>query len=595
MLSELEARLGCNWLSIHKAISETETKISYLQTALTSESKQFLSPGASFVCFGSLARAEWTCHSDLDWIMLVRDGTEEQHAISLQSLSTRLNKTKEIGPATGGMFGSTISIENLTASIRRQASVKDLSVRLLLLLESIAVGDDERQKEAIREILTAYLTDSNPHPDHAETISDVLLNDIAVFGKIMAVNLEHESEEQSGPKWGLRNAKRRFSRRLIVATGSLACLRWRQHCAAFSTNGRTTAHYAIEYFKRYLARPPLEILAAEVIQAGVPDSIARKAFGAYDQFLAILDDADSREQLARLPQHLAGASDLFRRVRGIGQEFWGDLHKSLNLTSVAPVNWHHSFSGGGDMNASNNRQALGANHESNAGMVLIRIVSLHPEIGQVFFGAPRVNPSLRDRVGYPGPEWTFVEQALKRYPDLPLPARVRCLLSISEMPEGILEAMSYHQGIAATRFSVKVEELTPERVEELVERAAPNSLFSVCSQVQLKNGSTKHIPMMDFLCPKSERSLEVVRRVAPLFGAGGGFILESDRSYHFYGSRLLSEWELVRFLARALLFAPVVDQTWIAHQLIDKCCALRIRPHKGAGAAPPLVYNVDQR
>ena len=133
MLSELEARLGCNWLSIHKAISETETKISYLQTALTSESKQFLSPGASFVCFGSLARAEWTCHSDLDWIMLVRDGTEEQHAISLQSLSTRLNKTKEIGPATGGMFGSTISIENLTASIRRQASVKDLSVRLLLL------------------------------------------------------------------------------------------------------------------------------------------------------------------------------------------------------------------------------------------------------------------------------------------------------------------------------------------------------------------------------------------------------------------------------------------------------------------------------
>ena len=90
--------------------------------------------------------------------------------------------------------------------------------------------------------------------------------------------------------------------------------------------------------------------------------------------------------------------------------------------------------------------------------------------------------------------------------------------------------MSFHQGIPETRFAVKVEELTPGLARELVERAAPKSLLSPCSEVQLKNGSTKHIPMMDFLCPKSQRSLEVVRSVAARLGAGGGFILESDRS-----------------------------------------------------------------
>ena len=336
-MTELEARLNCNWLNIRKAISETQTKIWYLQAALFADNKHSLSPRASFVCFGSLARAEWTCQSDLDWIMLVREGTQEQHAIALRTLSARLNKTKEIGPEPGGMFGSTISVGDLVASITRQSSVKDLSVRLLLLLESIAVGDDEPQKEAIREILAAYLTNPNLGPDQAENISDVLFNDIASFGKMMAVDLEEESEEQDGQKWGLRNAKRRFSRKLIIATGSLACLRWKRHCADLSADGRPAAHRAIEYFEGYLARPSLEILATEVIQAGVPDSVARRAFGAYDQFLAILDDADSREHLARLPQHLADTSALFRRVRAIGQEFWDDLHKSLNLTRVASV------------------------------------------------------------------------------------------------------------------------------------------------------------------------------------------------------------------------------------------------------------------
>jgi hypothetical protein len=245
------------------------------------------------------------------------------------------------------------------------------------------------------------------------------------------------------------------------------------------------------------------------------------------------------------------------------------------------------------MDASNSKQRLEAIVGSNACTVLIGIVNMHQEIGQVFFGAPRLNPSLRGRVGYPSLEWNFVEQAVNRYRDLALPARVKCLLSMAEVPEGVLEAMSFHQMIAETRFAVKVEELTPRLLRELVEGAAPDSVFSLCSQVRLKDGSTKHIPMMDFLSLKSQRSLEVVRRVAARLGAGGGLILESDRSYHFYGSQLLSEWELVRFLASALLFAPVVDQGWIAHQLIDRCCALRIGPHKRGGAEPTLVCHVD--
>jgi hypothetical protein len=331
----LESRLNCGWLNIRKAISKSASKISYLQAALFADGQQSLSPGASFVCFGSLARAEWTFQSDLDWIMLISGGSEEQHAIALQTLTARLDETKEIGPALGGMFGSTVLVANLTASIRRPSSVRDLSVRLLLLLESIAVGDGNPRREAIHEILAAYLTNPYQHPDQAENISDLLLNDLASFGEIMAVDFEQVRQEQEGQKWGLRNAKRRFSRKLIIATGSLACLRWKLQCAELPPHGRPAAHNAIEYFEGYLVRPPLEILAAEVVQAKIPNSVARRMFDTYDQFLGILDDADSREHLARLPQHLANTSSLFRQVQAIGEEFGRELYHLLNLARVA--------------------------------------------------------------------------------------------------------------------------------------------------------------------------------------------------------------------------------------------------------------------
>jgi hypothetical protein len=588
-LTALEVRLGCKWLSIHSAISKAKSKISYLQTALFADDRQILSPSACFVCFGSLARAEWTRQSDLDWILLVREGTEEQHAIALRALTAKLNKTKEIGPASRGMFGRTVFVANLTASITRLSSVADLSLRLLLLLESIAVGDNNPRTKAIREVLAAYLRQAKPCPGRAENISEVLLDDIMRFGQTMAVDLKREPPEQDGQKWGLRNVKRSFSRKLIIVTGSLACLRWKQRCRELPSHRRPAAHDAIDYFEAYLSRPPLEILASEVIQAGVPDSVAGRIFGAYDQFLAVLDDPDSREHLTRLPQNLADTSSLFRKFRAVGQEFDDDLHQLLNLS-------HIGFRDrvGGDMNARNTDAGLRPPLGSSTVTVFMAIAGMHPEIEQVHLGAPKVNPSLRDRLGDASLGWEFVQEAINRFPDLALPPWTKCLLSRCEIPERILEEVTFHQGIAETRFAVNVEELTPAVFQHLLERARPNSLFSLCSQVKLKNGVTKHIPMLDFLCPKSQSALLSVRRIAACLHAGAGFILESDRSYHFYGSQLLSEQELIRFLANALLFAPIVDQSWIAHQLMDNCCALRIGPRKPGGAVPTLVSFVNQ-
>jgi len=333
-LTELEARLDCDWRSIRRAISASQKKRQHLEKTVFSERERFLAPDAGFVCFGSLARGEWTCQSDLDWILLACDGTEEQHGPSLRTLSDRLEEAKELGPWLGGMFASTIFVRDLAASVKQPFSRNNFSLRLLVLLESVGIGDDTPRKKAIRDILAAYFHHPGAGLLRAKDIADPLLNDIVRFGRIMAVDLGHK-EEQDGKQWGLRNAKRRFSRTLIILTGSLACARWRQNCGSLLTNGRPALDQAIDFFESYLARPSLEVLAAEVIRARVSDSIARKAFGAYDQFLTILDDAESRQHLAELPRHLADTSALFKRVQVIGRDFCCELWNSLSLPLLA--------------------------------------------------------------------------------------------------------------------------------------------------------------------------------------------------------------------------------------------------------------------
>jgi hypothetical protein len=67
--------------------------------------------------------------------------------------------------------------------------------------------------------------------------------------------------------------------------------------------------------------------------------------------------------------------------------------------------------------------------------------------------------------------------------------------------------------------------------------------------------------MMDFRCPQTDHCLSLVRKVAALFGVGRGYMLETDGSYHFYGAELLTASEQTSFLARALLFSPIVDRS----------------------------------
>lgn len=98
--------------------------------------------------------------------------------------------------------------------------------------------------------------------------------------------------------------------------------------------------------------------------------------------------------------------------------------------------------------------------------------------------------------------------------------------------------------------------------------------------VTLADGRRMHIPMLDFHIEVSPANTRIVTDICSLL-CQEGFILNSGKSYHFIGTGLLTDEGLNKFLGKALLFTPIVDEIWIAHQLQEQSCTLRFGEKHG--------------
>lgn len=119
-------------------------------------------------------------------------------------------------------------------------------------------------------------------------------------------------------------------------------------------------------------------------------------------------------------------------------------------------------------------------------------------------------------------------------------------------------------------------------------------ILALSSRLVSDGGDEWHIPMLDYRVPVSPDNEVLI--LAQLHALGeAGWLLHSGRSYHFIGQGLLAGPEgLMRFLGRALLFAPIVDGRWIAHQLVEGACSLRLTSGDERQPPPHLVRSVPR-
>lgn len=131
-------------------------------------------------------------------------------------------------------------------------------------------------------------------------------------------------------------------------------------------------------------------------------------------------------------------------------------------------------------------------------------------------------------------------------------------------------------------LEVSTNEISPSLLSSLKSKTEEEEAIGLLSRVSIllnSPGSFRelHIPMIDFSCRISARNQKMIKQSMKEVGEEKGAILESGRSYHYYGLSLMTEEDWHRFLGKCLLLPDnIIDSRYIGHSLLEGCCCLRI-------------------
>jgi predicted nucleotidyltransferase len=325
MVQKLEASLGCDWSAIRRAQETTAQQHEVLDSAL----KGKVAHDTSVVLFGSIARGEVTSGSDADWILLIDGQAVPEHENQRKDVADLLEEKKFGRPGRSGVFGCMVGSHSLVHEIGGEDDTNSNTTRrILLLLESLAVGDDTAAHTRVRQqILNRYLQDDNGllYGKGPFRVPRFLLNDVTRYWRTITVDFVYKQRSDAGEKWALRNAKLRLSRKLVFTSGLLRCFfchldpRAEDARQDLARNNDPTKLAA--YMESELIVSPLELLARAAARPSVPQSTAKLLFDSYNGFLDLLDNEEDRKELAKLRPHEVGNSKVWTRIRVFGRDF----------------------------------------------------------------------------------------------------------------------------------------------------------------------------------------------------------------------------------------------------------------------------------
>jgi len=343
----LERKLGCTWQHLRKADSQASNALKDLVTILEKGLGKFATEDANLVAFGSLARREWIdWESDLDWTYLIDGQANSRHLGIAQQIRSTLQKEKRqidgcneqfrfAEPGPTGTFGNLGFSHQLVHLIGGQDdNNKNMTNRMLLLLESIPVGPRSAYDRIVRAVIDRYLEEEAHILIEGQArfkVPRFLLNDIVRFWRTMAVDFASKQRDRGGKGWGLRNAKLRMSRKLIFASGVLVCFRCnldQKLQGKISTEGRDiNLKHLANHILDCTNSTPLDILASTVQNSGTNDEVATALFSSYDEFLGTLADKSARAELKAMSPQDSRSNPVFMQLRRISKRFEDGLNK----------------------------------------------------------------------------------------------------------------------------------------------------------------------------------------------------------------------------------------------------------------------------
>jgi hypothetical protein len=156
----------------------------------------------------------------------------------------------------------------------------------------------------------------------------------------------------------------------------------------------------------------------------------------------------------------------------------------------------------------------------------------------------------------------------------------------------LLDAISFHQDLTSRIAIISRADVLDGRLRSLALDPIPDQNVALLSRVQTQEGP-RHFPMVDFACAVNEKNEDIVKAISGRLIAGPFVVACSGMSYHAFGSALADESQRVAMLGLAVQFGPVVDRSFISHQLRQGFSALRISsgPNK---RLPIVIWAADE-
>ena len=266
-------------------------------------------PDVAVVLFGSWGRREVTAGSDEDWSVLIDGPARDAVRPGPEDLAGRIG-AGERRPAPEGAFARTVACEDLVERVGLQAdSNRNLTLRMLLLLESVAPVGADVHARCVERVLGTYLRDVDPFRPPR-----FFLNDLIRYWRTIAVDFEGKARADGGAKWAARLAKLRTSRKVLFAGGLLPILLCHLH----------PAPEIPRFLGAQLRAPATDRLAQAFLRFDAVDAGLR-SLGAYDRWLGLLDDPEARAELEGAGREAAETSAVFAEARRLGDELEAGL------------------------------------------------------------------------------------------------------------------------------------------------------------------------------------------------------------------------------------------------------------------------------
>lgn len=215
--------------------AHSETKIDDLRSSFAKSGEISGFPHVAIYCAGSYARLEASSFSDIDLFFVSQRDKEEYTDGYNVPMIRMMSNVIRIGDSLGfpkfsndGQYLKILHVSEILDNLGGNLDdyKNHFTARLLMMLESNPIFDDESYNRIINLIVESYFRD---YPGHEENFRPIfLINDIIRFWKTLCLNYENKRNQRDVTDdkkiWQkIRNFKLKYSR-LLTCYASIAYL-----------------------------------------------------------------------------------------------------------------------------------------------------------------------------------------------------------------------------------------------------------------------------------------------------------------------------------------------------------------------------------